>query len=125
MVLSKKVRVYTDKFPFFLTLSLTGYWPDHKRNMKILVCPLCVYFIEFFAGTLLTIMQIYEDIATFRGELKTMARVISKEKYDFLPPGDANLTPGESIQYIKDAIAKLLDSGSFLRNGVDENVLGL
>jgi hypothetical protein len=52
-------------------------------------------------------LKVYEDIATFRGELKTLGRTIIREKYDIFPPSGSNMTAAESTAFTKAAIIRV------------------
>jgi len=63
---------------------------------------------------------IFEDISTFRGELKTAARAVVRQQYNFLPPNNSKLTRQEYKAHVRKAIEDLLFEGTFLMNGVDD-----
>ncbi|KAH7920594.1 hypothetical protein BV22DRAFT_1050243, partial [Leucogyrophana mollusca] len=77
---------------------LDGYfWEEHKASMAILL---------------------YEDIGTFRSEIKKVARATVKAKCRLFPAG---VTDREACATgVREAVQDLLDEGSYLHGGVDE-----
>jgi hypothetical protein len=68
------------------------------------------------------VLQIFEDIATFRGELKSAARKVVRNQYKIFPPNGAKLTPEQYHQHVKNAVAELIKDGQFHMNGADNQV---
>lgn len=69
-------------------------------------------------------MQLLEDISTFRGEVKTAARVVVRTHYNLFP-SDAeakNMSTDQYTAHVKNAVTKLLDEGDLLGDGVDDEV---
>jgi hypothetical protein len=65
-------------------------------------------------------IQIWEDSASFRGELKKCAREVVRLLYDLFP--DAGKGKQSQMQHVKQAVDDLLRGGDFMHNGTDDEV---
>ncbi|KAG1846146.1 hypothetical protein C8R48DRAFT_779640 [Suillus tomentosus] len=74
-----------------------GIWPDHKADMAKLL---------------------YEDLSTWRSDLKKIAISIVPSMYNLIP--SAEVPPQARTAWVENAAAELLDQSLFLRNSVDE-----
>ncbi|KAG2096727.1 uncharacterized protein F5147DRAFT_778236 [Suillus discolor] len=73
-----------------------GVWPKHKPDMARLL---------------------YDDLATWRSELKKIVIAIAPSAYGLVPPADIPIQ--EHAAWVEAAAADLLDDGKFLRYGLD------
>ncbi|KAG2134542.1 hypothetical protein DEU56DRAFT_756968 [Suillus clintonianus] len=71
-------------------------WPDHKPDMAKLL---------------------FEDLSTWRSDLKKIAISIAPSMYDIIPP--SHIPPQERASWVQERAATLLKKSLFLRNGVD------
>ncbi|KAG2133727.1 hypothetical protein DEU56DRAFT_950499 [Suillus clintonianus] len=71
-------------------------WPDHKPDMAKLL---------------------FEDLSTWRSDLKKIAISIAPSMYDIIPP--SHIPPQERASWVQECAATLLEGSLFLRNGVD------
>jgi hypothetical protein len=70
-------------------------------------------------------MQLWEDLSSFRGELKKAARAKVCLLYSLLPnrePGDGRTNDARYIDELKAAVQNILEDSKFLHNGKDRNV---
>ncbi|KAG1868172.1 hypothetical protein C8R48DRAFT_131700 [Suillus tomentosus] len=74
-----------------------GVWPDRKHDMAKLL---------------------YEDLSTWRSDLKKIVTSIAPSLYDLIPPSD--IPPQERSAWVEEAVTTLLEDSAFLRYGVDE-----
>ncbi|KAG1721678.1 hypothetical protein EDB19DRAFT_1960759 [Suillus lakei] len=74
-----------------------GVWPAHKPDMARLL---------------------YDDLATWRSDLKKIAISITPSAYGLSPPDDIPVQ--ERAAWVQAAAVELLDDGRFLRHGLDE-----
>ncbi|KAG1846445.1 hypothetical protein F4604DRAFT_1936432 [Suillus subluteus] len=77
--------------------SLLGVWPDWKHDMAKLL---------------------YEDLSTWRSDLKKIVTSIVPSLYDLIPPSE--IPPQEHAAWVEEAMIMLLEDSTFLRYGVDE-----
>ncbi|KAG1847694.1 hypothetical protein DFJ58DRAFT_730105 [Suillus subalutaceus] len=75
-----------------------GIWPDRKHDMAKLL---------------------YEDLSTWRSDLKKTVASIVPSMYDLIPP--SHVPPQQRAAWVEEAATELLKDAIFLRNGVDEN----
>ena len=75
---------------------------------------LCVFQTSLF------VFQLYEDMSTWRSELKKTATSVVPSLYK-LEPAPGVKCP-DRVAFIQDAATTLLQQSLFLRDGVDENV---
>lgn len=68
--------------------------------------------------------KIFEDGASYRGQLKTLCRELTREYYAQVmqPEMEAGHNQMHFFETITDGIKDLLHQGKFLRGGFDENV---
>ena len=64
-------------------------------------------------------VQLYEDLSTWRSEMKKMAISVASTLYKLEPP---TLESAQHVAYVQDTAASLLEHSMFLRDGLDENV---
>ncbi|KAG1733959.1 hypothetical protein EDB19DRAFT_1911300 [Suillus lakei] len=76
-----------------------GYWPIHKPNMSKLI-------------------SLYEDLSTWRSELKKNVVLIASTMPGLVPP--PTIPPQECPSWVERAAAELKVGSKFLRDGVDE-----
>ncbi|KAG2047205.1 hypothetical protein BDR06DRAFT_1014073 [Suillus hirtellus] len=76
-----------------------GYWPGHKPDMAKLI-------------------SLYEDLSTWRSELKKNVIVIASTIPGLMPP--SNIPPQERASWVEGAAAGLKAGSKFLHDGVDE-----
>ncbi|KAG1899092.1 uncharacterized protein F5891DRAFT_1189906 [Suillus fuscotomentosus] len=74
-----------------------GIWPNHKTDMAKLL---------------------YEDLSTWRSNLKKIAISIMPSMYNLIP--SAEVPPQARTAWVENTATELLDKSLFLRNGVDE-----
>jgi Domain of unknown function (DUF6532) len=70
-------------------------------------------------------MQLWEDLSSFRGELKKTARAKVCLLYSLLPnrePGDGRTNDARYVDELKAAVQDILEDSKFLHNGKDRNV---
>jgi hypothetical protein len=70
-------------------------------------------------------MQLWEDLSSFRGELKKAARAKVCLLYSLLPnrePGDGRTNDARYVDELKAAVRDILEDSKFLHNGKDRNV---
>ncbi|KAF8888214.1 hypothetical protein BD779DRAFT_1470269 [Infundibulicybe gibba] len=80
-----------------------GYLQTHRKNMTIVI---------------------FEDGSTFRGEMKTLAREIVKNRYDIPNPCSPDSMPqgqGEYLAMIDRCVSQLLDKGVYLHGAKDDS----
>jgi hypothetical protein len=79
----------------------------------------------FFILASLTLLQIFEDGATYRGQLKTLCRNLTAVHLtsDLTPHIEHSHNQLEYYELVKDNVKKLLKKAFFLQGGQDENVL--
>jgi hypothetical protein len=65
-------------------------------------------------------IQLYEDLSTWRSELKKNVVVIASTIPGLVPP--SNIPPQERASWVEGAAAGLKAGSKFLRDGVDEQV---
>ncbi|KAG1799691.1 uncharacterized protein HD556DRAFT_1439350 [Suillus plorans] len=75
-----------------------GVWPEQQYNMTRLL---------------------YDDLSTWRSDLKKTAISIAPLSYSLLPP--PSISPQQRATWVERAAKDLLKGGSFLRFGVDQN----
>jgi hypothetical protein len=88
-------------------------WPDWYVNV------LCSH--RGLADTLGFILQLYDDLATWRSDLKKTAISIAPLSYSLIPPVHS-VPPQERATWVEGAAAGLIAGSLFLRFGVDEMV---
>ncbi|KAG1765882.1 hypothetical protein EV702DRAFT_1204408 [Suillus placidus] len=74
-----------------------GVWPDRKHDMTKLL---------------------YEDLSTWRSNLKKIATSLVPSLYDIIPP--SSVPAQEHAAWVEEATTELLNDSAFLRYGVDE-----
>ncbi|KAG2740714.1 hypothetical protein P692DRAFT_20753860 [Suillus brevipes Sb2] len=74
-----------------------GVWPDRKHDMAKLL---------------------YEDLSTWRSDLKKIATSLVPSLYDIIPP--SSVPAQERAAWVEEAATDLLKDSTFLRYGVDE-----
>ncbi|KAG1850334.1 hypothetical protein F4604DRAFT_1934531 [Suillus subluteus] len=74
-----------------------GVWPMHKPDMARLL---------------------YDDLATWRSDLKKIIISVTPAAYNLFPPAD--IPTQECAAWVEAAAAELLDNGRCLRHGLDE-----
>ncbi|KAG1848103.1 hypothetical protein F4604DRAFT_1687831 [Suillus subluteus] len=74
-----------------------GVWPDQKHDMAKLL---------------------YEDLSTWRSDLKKIVTSIMPSLYDLILPSD--IPPQECAAWVEEAVTTLLEDSTFLCYGVDE-----
>ncbi|KAG1792927.1 uncharacterized protein HD556DRAFT_1444006 [Suillus plorans] len=96
-----------------------GYWPGHKPDMAKLISVLSLAFSRYFL--ILPGIQLYEDLSTWRSELKKNVVVIASTIPGLMPP--SNIPPQERASWVEGAAAGLKAGSKFLCDGVDEQAL--
>ncbi|KAG2117580.1 hypothetical protein DEU56DRAFT_919038 [Suillus clintonianus] len=74
-----------------------GIWPDHKHDMAKLL---------------------YEDLSTWRSDLKKIVINIVPSMYNLIPP--PHIPPQQRAAWVTAAAGELLEDAKFLRNGLDD-----
>ncbi|KAG1734363.1 hypothetical protein EDD22DRAFT_852522 [Suillus occidentalis] len=83
-----------------------GVWPEQKINMSRL-----------------SVLKLYDDLSTWRSDLKKTAISIAPLSYSLIPP--LSVPTQERAAWIEHAAAGLIKESLFLRFGVDEMCLAL
>ncbi|KAG2109534.1 hypothetical protein DEU56DRAFT_920304 [Suillus clintonianus] len=74
-----------------------GLWPDHKPDMAKLL---------------------FEDLSTWRSDLKKLAVTIAPSMYNLIPPPE--VAAPDRAAWVQNAATVLLEDSLFLRNGMDD-----
>ncbi|KAG0698027.1 hypothetical protein DFH29DRAFT_1082051 [Suillus ampliporus] len=74
-----------------------GLWPDHKPDMAKLL---------------------FEDLSTWRSDLKKLAVAIAPSMYNLIPPPEVAVP--DRAAWVQNAATVLLEDSLFLRNGMDD-----
>ena len=64
-------------------------------------------------------VQLYEDLSTWRSEMKKTAISVASTLYKLEP---STLKSAQHVAYVQDTTASLLEHSMFLRDSLDENV---
>lgn len=106
----RKVRVIiTNDFYLFADLH-TGYWPQYRKELGVLVSLLPNMFIIFASDD----SKLWESLMTWRSTLKSKARELVPRFYSL---------GGDQPPEVNKVNAEALIRGSFFtRNGVDDEV---
>jgi hypothetical protein len=70
-------------------------------------------------------LQLWEDLSSFRGELKKAAQAKVCILYSLLPnrePGEGRMNEARYVDELKAAVLNVLEQSKFLHNGKDGNV---
>ncbi|KAG1888457.1 uncharacterized protein F5891DRAFT_987834 [Suillus fuscotomentosus] len=78
-----------------------GVWPEHKFNM-----------------TRLSVLKLYDDLSTWRSDLKKTAISIAPVSYSLIPP--LSVPVQERAAWVEHTAAELIKEAFFLRFGVDD-----
>ncbi|KAG1902257.1 uncharacterized protein F5891DRAFT_978955 [Suillus fuscotomentosus] len=78
-----------------------GVWPEHKFNM-----------------TWLSVLKLYDDLSTWRSDLKKTAISIAPVSYSLIPP--LSVPVQERAAWVEHTAAELIKEAFFLRFGVDD-----
>lgn len=113
----KQVESGTSSYvPDFHHLNLSvGVWPAQQSNMARLVS---VFVMALPAFTLSS--QLYDDLATWRSELKKVTISLAPRMLDLIPP--AEVPAQEHSTWVQNAALELRIDSLFLRDGFDSNV---
>lgn len=63
--------------------------------------------------------KLYEDLSTWRSDLKKIATSLVPSLYDIIPP--SSVPAQERAAWVEEAATELLEESAFLRYGVDEH----
>lgn len=87
----------------------------------------CGFFFTYIHNALLThltfVLQLYDDLSTWRSDLKKTAISIAPLSYPLLPP--PSVPPQQRATWVESAAKDLLQGGLYLWFGIDENVSDL
>ena len=94
-----------------------GYYPKYKGAMGELVrhtSMVCTGITNFF--------QLFDDLASWRGELKKATSNVVRAHYELFPPQNANLTNVQVREYVKKAATELIMKSTFAHGNKDDEV---
>ena len=66
--------------------------------------------------------QLYEDLASWRGELKKAAIGVVRSHYNLFPPEDSQLSKAETRVYVKKKVDSLIKKSAFAHGEKDDDV---
>lgn len=67
--------------------------------------------------------QLFDDLASWRGEFKKAAASLVRSRYDLFPPLGSRLSKTETRQHVKRAAEVLIKKSAFAHGGKDDEVL--